>query len=224
VILKLLCFLIAFPIGAAVFEVQTIKQQLKEADGVIIGHYLRSRPMTLEDGSLVTQMVFKMNKEFGLQSDLFGMDEVIVHYPDAKKVEGVPSFVSGEKVVLMIKTRDDRYWGLNLGLGSFKVINYGNEKLIINSVFPEDRRVSQQSLEEFEKDVRLVKGSNLKIVSAPVFDQDRHPASEEAPQDRTMASKTDESTPQENQLSFSSLWLMMILALMGGVYRLNRQK
>ena len=68
------------------------------------------------------------------------MDEVIVHYPGGKlndkhmKVEGVPEFTPGEKVLLFIKSVNNRYWGMNLGFGSFRVINYGKEIILVNYI------------------------------------------------------------------------------------------
>lgn len=125
---KLLIFLSVFSLGAiaTTFRIQPIENQIKEADGLFQGNFLRKKTIALEDGRLATQMIFKMSKEVGLQSDFFGMDEVIVHYPGGtlngitSQVDGVPEFVSGEKVVLFIRNVDNRYWGLNLGYGSFK--------------------------------------------------------------------------------------------------------
>lgn len=237
-ILRLLLLLVSLPVGATVFQVQTVDQQIKEADGIVIGHYLRKKSVKLDDGNIATQMIFKMNKEYGMQSDLFGMDEIIVHYPGGKmgdtvvKVEGVPSFISGESVALLIKSNSDRYWGLNLGMGSYKVVNYGNETLIINSLFPSDRRLSQVKLEEFEKSIKTIKGSSLKVVLTPSYPtesgsepQGRMPASvSEEGKNRAIASKTEESENGESSPGIANFWLILLLAVMGGMFRLSRQK
>lgn len=235
--LKLLVLLFCFPVGATVFQRQSVQQQIKEADGIVIGHYLRSKSVRLENGSIATQMIFKMNKEMGMQSEFFGIDEVIVHYPGGKlngetvKVEGVPSFVPGEKVVLMIKSHKDRYWGMNLGFGTFKVINYGNETMILNTLFPSDRSVGQMKLEEFERSVKKIKLSSLRTVVVPAYqseedrkDELRVPASIiEEGKNRAIASKTEE---QENTKEpvFKTAWLIVLLAGLGGLFRLTRQK
>jgi hypothetical protein len=212
---------------------QPVDQQIKEADGIVIGHYLKSRPIQLDDGSIATQMIFKMNSEFGMQSELFGMDEVIIHYPGGKlgeqnvKVEGVPQFIPGEKVVLMVKSSSDRYWGMNLGFGTFKVINYGKEKMVVNTLFPDDRRVGQIRLEEFERKVKQIKGSNLKVVMAPVYEHpaeaERSPASLEG-QNRSLASETEEVDNQEHEPRRGVFWLVFFLGVMGGLFRFTRQK
>lgn len=235
-ILRLLFLLLAFPVGATVFQKQSVNQQIKEADGVVIGHFLKSKTIELEDGSLATQMFFKMNKEYGLQSELFGMDEVIIHYPGGKlgdrnvKIEGVPTFMSGENVALMIKSREDRYWGLNLGFGTFRVVNYGNEKILVNSVFPEDPKVGQVNIDEFEKIVKTIKGSSLKVVMSqyPIEkDQQeavRSPASENEGQIRSIASTHEHVENTREEVGIHPLWLIMFLAVMGGLFRLTRHK
>lgn len=237
-LIRWILFLVCFPVYATVFQMQPVEQQIKEADGIIVGHFLRSRPIRLDDGSIATQMIFKMNKEIGMQSEFFGMDEIIVHYPggqmgeEVMKVSGVPSFVSGEKLVIMIKSYQDRFWGMNLGFGSFKVINYGNEKLIVNTIFPNDRRVSQMKMEDFERTVRIIKGSRMKVVhnpSAPGLDdqntQDRLPAAlDEEGKNRAIASKTDQVENGEAAKGIKPFWLLLFLAAVGTLFRLNRQR
>jgi hypothetical protein len=240
VLIQLLIFLILLPfsIEATVFQLQPVSQQIQEADGIIIGHYLRKKSIRMEDGSIATQMIFKMNKEIGMQSDLFKMDEVIIHYPGGQigeeivKVEGAPSFIPGESAVIMIKGHQDRFWGMNLGFGAFKVISYGKETMIVNNLFPEDPKDGQIKLEEFERKVREIKGEALKIVQTQIHPSEesilqndgRAPASlEEEGKNRAIASK---SVQEENEggPQINILWLLLILALMGGGFRFFRQK
>jgi hypothetical protein len=221
---------------ATTFKPQPIEQQIKESDGVFQGNYLKSKTVELENGSLATQMVFKMTNEVGLQSDFFGLDEVIVHYPGGKlndkhlKVEGVPEFVAGEKVILFIRSIDNRYWGMNLGFGSYKVINYGKETVMINYIFPQHPQVGQISFQHFEKLVKHIKGSSLKVVKTleypTALDQSqimRMPASDSEGQNRTIASKSEQLDNQEDQPSFSALWLIIALGIFGGLFRMNRR-
>jgi hypothetical protein len=236
VFLRLLFILLSLPVGATVFKPQSVEDQIKEADGIVIGNFLKSKAIQLDDGSIATQMIFKMSKEFGMQSDLFGMDEIIIHYPGGTlgdqtvKVDGVPEFIPGENVALLIKSRSDRFWGLNLGMGSFKIINYGNETLVVNSIFPNDRRMSQIKLEEFERTIKFIKKSSLKTVLTPVYPSEtgdeavqRSPASSEG-KNRAVASKTDKDENEEKKPLIQNLWLILLLAFMGGWFRLTRQK
>lgn len=236
-LLRLLILLFVIPVHATVFQLQSVDQQIKESSGIVVGHYLRKKSIKLEDGSIATQMIFKMNKEVGMQSELFGMDEIIIHYPGGKigdltvKVEGVPSFVPGESVVLMVKNHQDRYWGMNLGFGTFKIVNYGNEKMIVNTLFPHDRRVGQIKFDDFEKQVKRIKGSSLKVVMAPVYPTEtdettvtRLPASIEEGKNRAIASNSETEENNESNSGFNSIWLLFVLASMGGLFRFLRQK
>lgn len=235
-LVRLLILLISFPVHATVFQKQPVSRQIKESDGIVVGHFLRKKYIKLDDGNVATQMIFKMNKETGMQSDLFGMNEIIIHYPGGKldekvvRVDGVPEFVPGENIVLMVKSFDDRYWGMNLAFGTFRVINYGKEKLIVNSVFPEDRNVGQMKLEDFEKEVKRIKGSGLKVVFAPDYhpesigkEHGRFPASVEKGKNRAIASDTHEEENSDGA-GPSTVWLIFVLAAMGGIFRLLRQE
>lgn len=222
---------------ATTFKIQPIEKQIKDSDGVFQGHFLKKKTVQLEDGSIATQMIFKMTKETGLQSDFYGMDEVIVHYPGGKtaerevRIEGVPEFVSGEKVVLFISSVDNRYWGMNLAFGTYKVINYGKEQIMVNAVFPEDPKVGQINVQQFEKLVKSVKGSSFKVVQslempeAPESSQtQRAPASVIEGQNRTVASDSDQSDNEGEQSSFPVFWLVMALGFTGGMFRLNNRR
>eukprot|EP00918_Siedleckia_nematoides_P079801 GHVU01174837.1.p1 GENE.GHVU01174837.1~~GHVU01174837.1.p1 ORF type:complete len:180 (+),score=22.25 GHVU01174837.1:2-541(+) len=176
-----------------------------------------------------------MSKEVGLQSDFFGMDEVIVHYPGGRlngnhvEVEGVPEFVPGEKVVLFIRNVDNRYWGLNLGYGSFKVINYGKQVMLVNTLFPHNQDVGQVNFQHFEKLVKDIKGETLKVVRtlevptpAETNSVQRMPASEG--QNRAIASKTETLENEDSQPNVNIFWLIATLGIIGGVFRLNNRK
>lgn len=236
--IQFLClFALSFSVQATTFRPQPINQQIQESDGLFQGNYLRSKTVELEDGALATQMFFKMTKEVGLQSDFFGMDEVIVHYPGGKlndkhmKVEGVPTFTPGEKVLLFIKSVNNRYWGMNLGFGSFRVINYGKEIVLVNYIFPEHPQFGQVSFGHFEREVKRIKGSSLKVVQSTEYptqldqsEMQRIPASVSEGQNRTVASKTEELDNQDGQSTLNVFWLIMALGLIGGMFRMNNRR
>lgn len=218
-------------VSATTFKLQDINQQISESQGIFIGNYLKSKSIKLDNGVMATQMYFKMTKEFGIQSDLFGSDEVIVHFPGGHVgdehvvVEGVPEFVMGEKVALLLTSVDNRYWGLNLGMGTFKVVSFGYNTILINSLFPNDSRIGQVKIEDFEKAVRILKGENLKIVSNPiseVTEPERKPASVVKGKKRSLASKNEQLENISTGPVISNYWLILIFALLGGLFRITR--
>jgi hypothetical protein len=215
---------------ATTFKPVTMPEQIREADGVIIGHYLKKKTVLLENGKVATQMIFQMDRELGMNSDLFGTNEVIIHFPGGTlngittMVQGVPAFTPGEKVVLMARSVENRYWGLNLGLGSFRVINYGKETMLINSIFPEDPRVGQVPLSEFEGLIRESKGTGLKFVLVPQVEDklapERLPASVPVSgKKRSIASVPPERENGETSGGLNTFWLLACLAILGGFFR-----
>ena len=233
---KLLLLLLPLQLlHATTFRPQPIEQQIKESDGLLQGHYLKKKTIQLEDGTLATQMVFKMTKEVGLQSELFGMDEVIVHYPGGKlgdkhvKVEGVPTFITGEKVVLFIRNVNNRYWGMNLGFGSYKLVNFGKETILVNSIFPDIPKIGQVKWGDFELAVKSIKGVSLRYVDAqtdrPIqnqFKPDRLPASER--QNRSIASVAEQVENNQDAPILSVFWLVILLGFAGGIFRFSVSK
>ena len=221
---------------ATIFQPVSTETQIQDADGIVIGQYLRSKSVRLEDNSIATQMFFKMEKEYGLRSDFFGLDEVIIHYPggtisgESSRVDGVPKFVTGEKVALYTKSLDNRYWGMNLGFGSYRVINYGRDVLLVNTIFPQDSQVGQVKLSEFERLVKKIKGSSLKVVQSaqylqnPTALKNRQPASAEDGKNRRLASQSEESENNPQGPGISAYWLLGLLAFFGGLFRMSRQR
>jgi hypothetical protein len=225
----------AFPAMATTFKIQQVDQQLRQADGVFIGHYLKKTYIELEDGSIATQMVFKMKKEIGLQSELLGMDEVFIHYPGGKwkdkivEVEGLPDFIPGEQVVIFTRSIHNRYWGLNLGMGTYKIVRYGDNSMMVNTIFPHNPQMGQLKLEDFEKTVRLIKGSYLKVVSAQQYpietDKElRMPASLREAKNRTVAGGSDQGENRAAETGFQPMWLLFFLGFLGSCFRLARQR
>lgn len=225
------------PAFSTTFKLQSMHQQIQEADGIMVGQYLESKSVRLENGKIATQMIFKMQKEFGLQSELFGMDEVIIHYPGGRigdtrvDVQGVPRFIPGQPVVVFIKNVRDRYWGMNLGMGSFSVVNYGKDTMMINSLFPDDPKIGQVKLAEFEKNVRFLKGSQLKTVQAPAYLPEntsetpaRLPASVEEGKIRTIASEQEQSENYSASSSYGTFWLVALLGFLGFCYRFVQRR
>jgi hypothetical protein len=212
-----------------------VDQQLRQADGVFIGHYLKKTYIQLEDGSIATQMSFKMKKEIGLQSELLGMDEVFIHYPGGKwkdktvEVQGLPDFIPGEQVVIFTRSIHNRYWGLNLGMGTYKIVRYGDDPMMVNTLFPHDPQMGQMKLEKFEKAVRLIKGRSLKVVSVLQYPIDsekdlRMPASEREAKNRTVAGGSEEEENNTAETGFHPMWLLAFLGFLGSCFRLARQR
>lgn len=230
-ILSFLGLILSYSTFGTTFRVQGLEQQLNEAHGVLVGHYLREQSVRLENGRIATQKIFQVEREFGLQSDLLGMKEVIIHYPGGQVgdehvvIQGVPKFIPGEKVVILTKSHNNRFWGLNLGMGTFRVINYGEKDIMVNSLFPNHPKLGQYPLSELDPLIREIKRSELKIVLQKVYpvenmalSPERSPASTSERKIRSIASEADEGD-NNSAGSLGTFWLLALLAFLGVSYR-----
>lgn len=228
----ILVLFLSFSAQSTTFRVQGLEQQLSEAQGILVGHFLREQSVRLESGRIATQKIFQIEREHGLQSDFLGMKEVIVHYPggevDGERmvVQGVPEFIPGEKVVILTKSHQNRFWGLNLGMGTFKIINYGDKDIMVNSIFPNHPKLGQYPLSELDSLVRHLKKAELKVVSQQAYPLEkkaqemlRAPASADEGKIRSIASVTDEGD-NTSAGSIGTFWLLALLAFLGVCYRL----
>lgn len=226
----LMLFLVLLPatvIGTTFIQVP-VEEQIQEADGLIQGHFLKKNSIKLENGMIATQMHFELKKEVGLNSDFFGLKEVIVHYPggiledESTRVEGVPEFVEGEKVLLLLKNKNNRFWGLNLSYGSFKVVNFGRSTMVMNYLFPEQANAGQLKLEHFERIVRDIKGSSFKVVQNQTQVEEK--VAESSGQNRSIASIEEQGENKESRPERPVFWLIAFLSLMGGLYRWSQRQ
>jgi hypothetical protein len=111
---------------ATTFQPLPVEKLIAPADAILLGDFLTSKTVELEDGTLATEARFKIEKELGLDAEDFGLSEIKVFYPGGKRgdkvvtVEGAPSFVPGEKnVVLLSLQADGRLWVQGLAMGTF---------------------------------------------------------------------------------------------------------
>ncbi len=145
------------------------------------------------------------------------------------EVQGLPEFIPGEQVVVFTRSVDNRYWGLNLGMGTYKVVRYGKDAMMVNSIFPADPKMGQLKLDEFEKVVRVIKGSSLKVVSVQQYptergQEERKPASVSEGKNRTVAGGSEAGENNMAETGIHPLWLLAFLGFLGSCFRLARQR
>lgn len=231
----ILLTLFSTQVSATLFIPQPLETQLTEADGILVGQYLKKESVELEDGQIATKMFFKVDQEFGLQTDVFKNNEVIVHYPGGQlkdrgmRVDGVPSFVSGTPVVLMIKNVDNRFWGMNLALGTFHVVKFGDTQYLINKLFPTQAGLGQTKFFDFEKLVRKVKGQNLKVVYSDTEVTETTPSRSIASVEtevgnfRKVAANSEKVENEEESSMGQIWWLVGLLGALGVISTWRRR-
>ncbi|MFP5491271.1 MAG: hypothetical protein ACLGG0_07200 [Bacteriovoracia bacterium] len=212
---------------ATTFQPVPLDKLIAPADAIMLGDFLQSKSVELEDGMIVTEARFKIDKEIGLDAEDFGLTEVKVYYPGGKLkerssfIEGTPSFVPGEKnVLLLTQGQDGRLWVQGLAMGTFKVVRIGKQTVLINPVFPSHPELSRIEMSKFMRKVSSIKEKPLKEIYSDKYirenekDRTRTVATEEG-NSRSIASNSDkrENTKEPNLMN--SFWLLMILGFLG---------
>lgn len=213
--------------GATTFQPVSLNKMLAPTNAIILGDYLDSDVVQLEDGTIATEARFKLEKEWGIEAEEYGISEIKVFFPGGitegrgLRIEGSPRFVAGEKNVLLLSQQEDgRLWIQGLAMGTFKVMRIGNQSLLINPVFPSHPELSQIPLEKFLRKVSEVKLANLKDIHSDKYvrelekDQNRVVHYPEG-NSRSIASTTGVSDNRHEPNVLDSFWLVTMLAIMG---------
>lgn len=214
------------------FHPVSYEKLLRSTDGVFMGHFLGKKYLKLDDGSIATQMRFKVSEAVDLPVDAMASQEIKVFYPGgqvdstAQFVDGVPEFSTGEQVVVMIKEGEDgRYWGMSLGMGTYRVVKMGQQFFMINSIFPNNPALSQISLDTFRAKVQDIRKTTMKETFSDKYSlqskeeyartQFKAQQSRDNGNYRTIASQGNTAENSHEPNVMSSFWLLLILGVLG---------
>lgn len=214
-------------VWATTFQAVPLEKMLVPTNAIILGDFLDSKSVQLEDGMIATEARFKLEKEWGINADEYGISEIKIFFPGGEvngqrtRIEGTPDFIPGEKNVLLLSQLDDgRLWLQGLAMGTFKVVRIGNQNLMVNPIFPSHSELSQIPLEQFMKKVVEVKGVALRDAISDKYvrelnkDQKRM-MTPDGKNSRSIASENSLSDNKQEPNVLDSFWLVMMLATMG---------
>ncbi len=222
--------LFVFPMAwATTFVPLPLEKMLVPADAILVGDFLRSQAVVLEDGTVATEAHFRIEREWGVNAAEYGISEVKVYYPggspighDAVWIEGAPQFVVGEKNVLLMRQHDDgRLWVQGLAMGTFRVVRVGATSLLVNAIFPDNVALSQIPMEAFLKEVSEIKQASLKSPESDKYmremEKERH-RRVHVPAGNSRSIASVGAGPENNQEPnvMDSFWLVTLLAFLGG--------
>lgn len=159
----------------------TIHSQVEVADAIVIGHYLDQK-LVIHDDSEILQISLKLNKEFGLNPTLAGFGEILINFKKPKKLSELEEsvinrgtqFIPGEKLAIILKVVEGRFWPVYGALSLYRVINFGDKKMLINSVFKDKTLVTQMESMVFENKVQRIKNFSMKKIENH-FSEERLP-------------------------------------------------
>ncbi|MBY0516172.1 MAG: hypothetical protein K2P81_04650 [Bacteriovoracaceae bacterium] len=214
---------------ATTFQPLPVEKLIQPADAILLGDFLSSKSVELEDGTMATEAQFKIERESGLDAEEFGLTEVKVYYPGGRighrvtQVEGAPQFVSGEKNVIFLKQNEDgRLWVQGLAMGTFKVVRIGQTTLLINSVFPSNPELSRIEMSKFLRKVASLKAKPLKEVYSDKYSYELQKSRtqmvhQQTGNSRSIASHGNEKENSHEPNVMNSFWLVTMLSALGAL-------
>lgn len=221
-------FLIA-RVGATSFHPVSVEKLITSSDAILVGDFLEAKTVMLEDGLIATEARFKLEQEWGLHAEEYGMSEVIVFFPGGTfegkttHVDGAPHFVVGEKNVLMLHAaQDGSLWVQGLASGTFKVVKVGPQRILINPVFPSHPTLGRFPLERFHQIVTEVKGHDLREVHSDKYvrewEKERERVFHRKGNSRSIASVAGPSDNVRKADVVDNFWLLTMMAVLGAFF------
>jgi hypothetical protein len=230
---KLLILFITFSAfaNATSFLPVSIKKQISESSGIIVGEVVNSEAIFDKNGAIQTKTFLKLDKWIGITPVSYHIE---VYVPGGEvgdrvhSIEGAPKFTIGEKVVLMLKDHNEKQWVLNLGLGKFNIKKVGNSEILVNSIFPRHPKVSQISLDIFYTLASRIKSTKFHERTKNKYELEIEKHSAIIKKDklkRGIASIRGGSRIDRNadNSKDSTFWIILILGFLGALFTILKK-
>ena len=150
---------------ATSFVPLSIKDQIKDSDGVIHGKVESLEPVSGENGRIFTKVSIRPEKWLALERPENSLFEV--YYPGgvidgvAQLTHGSPKFELGEEVVLLVRKKSGSMWVNNLAMGKYDIKRVGDKRALINNVFPGRPNIGQMEMDSFFILAQEIKGQKV---------------------------------------------------------------
>ena len=173
---RLIAYLTVFSFFArsSIFKPVPIEEQLKTADAVIHGSYERIQGYKNDNtmGMVFTEHSLKLISTAGVRPQGLRYKFLTpggVWQGVVQELSSAPRFEENEEVLLLLKSNAGGGYSLhNSSLGKYNVIDRDGQKILVNDVFPDDKRLSNFSFDQFNRYVRERFGNNLERVPITV--------------------------------------------------------
>lgn len=212
---------------ATTFVPLPIKKQIVDSSAVIKGEVINTSSYEDASGKIVSKVFIRVDRWIGVTPK---NNHIEVLYPGGQVgdrvqlVHGSPTFISGEKVVLLLKENSNKLWIQNLALGKFMIKRYGSTEVIINSVFPNHPKVGQIALNSFYTLTSNIKQKDFQIRFKDKYELevDKQKIVKFSKQRRKIASISNPKDKAGEKLNIA--WLLIILGIMGAFFTFIRKK
>lgn len=225
-LLFILSFTIMLPAIASTFVPLTMKSQIKESDGIVIGEVLSTESIE-ENDKILSRVTLKLKNWINVEPQDY---EVELYFPGGTvqnrtvKVSGSPKFVLGEEVMVFTKAIKNKMWVQNLGLGKFKIQKVGSSKVLINQIFPNHPLVGQMTLNKFLKLSEKVKKKNFtnRWLHIDEVEKDNKVVGRQLKNTRAISSIEEVENTKEHVKN--TTWLLLFMASLFVIYLFIRKR
>jgi len=214
-------------VSATTFVPQTIKDQLVESSGIVVGEVISIRSEQEPDGRIYSMAFIKADKWLGADVK---SDHIEVYFPGGKvgdlvsKIEGAPKFNTGEKVVLFTKNIQNKSYVLNLGMGKFSIKNLGKTQIMVNQIFPQTPEVGQMKLKNFYQLARNLKGKKFSERFKNKYELNIEKQTNIQKSKRVGRKIASVSEKEQDKNKVPVYWLVILLGIVGCSYSFLRKR
>lgn len=213
----LLCtisFLFSVNVSAQELFQIPLSKQLSESNAIIMGIYQGSFPKKLSNGSVVTNVSFKLEKSVGLGSRQLMNKNSFSFVYDGGTWQGIeypnklrPRFVEGRRYIVLLRKGEYDFYPLNERLGVYNVIGRSGEEAVISQAFPDNPKFGSNSFSTFNLWISSIYGEGLKGIGTDkdIFHKKKG--------GRKIASLNVSS--ESNEYKIHIYWLALLFGLLG---------
>lgn len=222
----LICFW-TFQAIATTFSPVTIRDQIRESEGIVQGEVLAVNSERDPKIGVVSRVFIKADRWMQAEVE---KGHIELYFPggevggEGRLVHGAPKFRPGEKVVVFAKKNDGKTWVQNLGLGKFSIKKLGRAKVMVNQVFPNVPDVGQMPLRSFLSLAKEIKNQKFEERFKDKYELATEKKMSALPQKRLSRSRSIASVGNTSVQSerMNPFWLVLLLGFLGAFIRVAK--
>lgn len=201
----------------------SVKDQISSSDGVIVGRFQGSSFAKSNDGEVITVGNFYIEQVAGISAkEILNRYSFRVQFPGGYwqgvkyKSKLAPSFVPGEKVVLILKKGKFGYELPYHALSKFNFEKRDGELFLYSKFYGEKKGVGHISWNNFNQ---LVEGGfGMRVGS--YFNQRNYVQGQPILRKARSPASMNRGQPSEENYKIEIYWLVLILGVLGGAFSL----
>lgn len=215
--------LLVLQAAATSFVPVSIRDQIESSDGIVQGEVVAVSSERDPKRGIVSKVFIRADRWLGARVE---QNHIELFYPggtlgeEGVKVHGSPRFKPGEKVVVLSKRHNGKWWVQNLGMGKFALKKVGTGKVLVNQIFPNTPDVGQMPLDSFLLLAREIKDQKFKERFKDKYERTAEKRAAMVPKKKAKGSRSIASVgKKDGNGGQNPFWLALLLGALGAVVR-----